>query len=152
MAVAGATGGIRPDELKVTLGFSGGWLGEGQISYAGPRALQRAELAGEIVAERLREVHGLAAENVFVEFIGAGAAFRGLDSRDAHEVRLRVTARAANAEAADAVGWEVEALYTNGPAAGGGARRSVAEVLSIRSCLIPRALVSTDVHLLEVSS
>ncbi|WP_241983032.1 acyclic terpene utilization AtuA family protein [Cryobacterium flavum] len=152
VAVEGATGGIRPDELKVTLGFRGGWLGEGQISYAGPRALQRAELAGDIVRQRLREVHGLAAENIFVEFIGAGAAFRGLDARsDPHEVRLRVTAQAASFDAADAVGWEVEALYTNGPAAGGGARRSTTEVLSIRSCLIPRHLVPTDVHLLEVT-
>ncbi|WP_104176694.1 acyclic terpene utilization AtuA family protein [Cryobacterium sp. Y50] len=150
VAVDGATGGIRPDELKVTLGFRGGWLGEGQISYAGPRALQRAELAGEIVSVRLREVHGLDAENIFVEFIGAGAAFRGLDFRsDPHEVRLRVTAQTRSFEAADAVGWEVESLYTNGPAAGGGARRSVTEVLSIRSCLIPRHLVTTNVHLLE---
>jgi len=36
-------------------------------------------------------------------------------------VRLRVTARADSLEAARRVGQEVETLYTNGPAGGGGA-------------------------------
>jgi len=66
-------------------------------------------------------------------------------------VRLRVTARARTREEADLVGWEVESLYTNGPAGGGGARRSATEVLAIRSCTLPRDLVSTRVHLTEVT-
>ncbi len=150
VAVSGATGRTRPQDLKVTLGFRGGWLGEGQMSYAGPRAFDRAQLAGEVVAERLKDVHGFPEDCISVEFIGAGAAFRGLDTNpSAHEVRLRVTARVATEDAADIVGWEVESLYTNGPAGGGGARRSRSEVLAIRSCLIPRHLVSTEVHILE---
>jgi hypothetical protein len=151
VAVTGATGRARPQELKVTLGFRGGWFGEGQMSYAGPRAFQRAELAGEIVVERLKDIHGVSGDGISVEYIGAGAAFRGLDTDPlAYEVRLRVTARVATEHAADIVGWEVESLYTNGPAGGGGARRSRAEVLAIRSCLIPRHLVTTEVHMLEV--
>ena len=39
------------------------------------------------------------------------------------------------------IGDEVESLYTNGPAGGGGATRSVREVLAIASTFIPRALV-----------
>ncbi|MDJ0004298.1 MULTISPECIES: acyclic terpene utilization AtuA family protein [Nocardiaceae] len=152
VAVCGATGGTRPEELKVTLGFRGGWLGEGQISYAGPRALQRAQLAGAIVQQRLWEVHGILAENVGIEYIGAGAAFRGLLApTDVPEVRLRVTAKVPDAETAALVGWEVESLYTNGPAGGGGARSSSTEVLAIRSCLIPRAQVTTAVHITEVT-
>lgn len=153
VAVSGASGRGRPDELKVTLGFRGGWTGEGQISYAGPRALQRAELAGEIVVQRLWEVHGIPADAVSVEFIGTGAAFRGLSPAvDAAEVRLRVTAKVADAATASIVGWEVESLYTNGPAGGGGARRGSNEILAVRSCLIPRLLVSTEVHLLEAGA
>lgn len=152
VAITGATGRPRPRELKVTLGFRGGWLGEGQISYAGPRAYPRARLAAEIVTERLVDVHGFTEDAVSVEYIGAGAAFRGLDTdEDAHEVRVRVTARARTRDEADLVGWEVESLYTNGPAGGGGARRSSIEVLAIRSCTLPRALVPTRVHLTEVS-
>ncbi|BAH53554.1 acyclic terpene utilization AtuA family protein [Rhodococcus opacus] len=152
VTITGATGRPRPRELKVTLGFRGGWLGEGQISYAGPRAYPRARLAADIVTERLVDVHGFTEDAVSVEYIGAGAAFRGLDTNeDAHEVRVRVTARARTREEADLVGWEVESLYTNGPAGGGGARRSSTEVLAIRSCTLPRELAPTRVHLTEVS-
>ncbi|WP_277986481.1 acyclic terpene utilization AtuA family protein [Promicromonospora panici] len=148
--VTGGAGGPRPDDLKVTLGFRGGWQGEGQISYAGPRALARARLAGEIVRERLVNVHGLAADAIGVELIGAGAAFRGLaPETDPLEVRLRVSARASGAEQADAVGWEVESLYTNGPAGGGGARKSAQETVLVRSCLVPRDLVASSVTVLE---
>ncbi|GAB2916528.1 DUF1446 domain-containing protein [Rhodococcus aerolatus] len=149
--VTGATGRRRPDELKVTVGFRGGWLGEGQISYAGPRALARAELAAEVVSTRLADVHGIDPSAVGVELVGAGAALRGLAPRtDPVEVRLRVTARTATPAEAELVGWEVESLYTNGPAGGGGARRTTTEVLAVRSCLVPRALVRPEVHLLAV--
>ncbi|WBB64078.1 DUF1446 domain-containing protein [Streptomyces sp. WMMC500] len=146
----GAIGRPRPDQLKVTLGFRGGWLGEGQISYAGPRCRERARLAGDIVRERLASVHGLDTAAVHVEHIGAAAAFRGLvDVPDPAEVRLRVTARVPTADDAELVGWEVESLYTNGPAGGGGARRDTHEVLTVRSCLIPRDLVTPTATLLE---
>lgn len=145
---AGATGRAAPERLKVSLGFRGGWLGEGQISYAGPRCLARAELAADVVRERLVEVHGLAADAVSVEVIGAGAAFRGLAPvpTDPPEVRLRVAARAPDRDRAFAVGWEVEALYTNGPAGGGGARADLREVVLVRSCSIPRDAVSPRVE------
>ncbi|SNS57086.1 acyclic terpene utilization AtuA family protein [Rhodococcoides kyotonense] len=152
VAVSGATGTTRPDELKVTLGFLDGWIGEGQISYAGPRAYDRARLAADIVIERLATVHGIGPDDIMCEFIGAGAAFRDLATdSSASEVRVRVTARTSSPEEADLVGWEVESLYTNGPAAGGGARRWMSEVLSIQSTSIPRTLVHTDVHIMETS-
>ncbi|WP_413542623.1 acyclic terpene utilization AtuA family protein [Citricoccus nitrophenolicus] len=148
--VRGGSGSIRPDELKVTLGFRGGWLGEGQISYAGPRARQRGEHAARIVRTRLEEIHGLDPRGILIELIGTGAAFRGLaPAQDPIEVRLRVAARVADRRSAEAVGWEVESLYTNGPAAGGGARRHIEEVLAIRSCTLPRALVRPNVTIEE---
>lgn len=146
----GATGSARPDELKVTLGFKGGWLGEGQISYAGTRATERAKLASDIVLERLQEVHGINTEHLSVELIGTGAAFRNASpTEQSPEVRLRIAGRVDDQVSADAIGWEVEALYTNGPAGGGGARRSVSNVLAIRSCTIPRSAVTTRVEILE---
>ena len=147
----GAAGRPRPERLKVTLGYLGGWAGEGQISYAGPRCLARAELAAEIVRERLHVLHGIEPGDIDVELIGAGAAFRGLaPPGDPAEVRLRVAATARSAELARVVGQEVEALYTNGPAGGGGARGAVTERIVVRSCLLPRDLVSTDVDVREV--
>lgn len=150
VAVSGATGRARPAELKVTLGFDGGWIGEGQISYAGPRARARAELAGEVVRQRLAEVHGIDDEDVRVELIGTGAALRGLHGpADPPEVRLRVAARVGTAALAEVVGWEVESLYTNGPAGGGGARKSAHPTILVRSCLLPRSLVRPAVVVQE---
>ncbi|MBB3665150.1 hypothetical protein FB384_004101 [Prauserella sediminis] len=149
VAAQGATGRPRPGGLKVTLGFRGGWLGEGQLTYAGPRCLDRARMAADIARERLVAVHGLPEEAIDVEYIGAGAALRGLaPAVDPVEVRVRVSARVPSAEAAEAVGWEVESLYTNGPAGGGGARRSVTEVVAVRSCVVPREHVSPRVTVL----
>ena len=45
------------------------------------------------------------------------------------------------------LGGEVESLYTNGPAGGGGATRSVREVVAIASTCIPRALVPCTVRI-----
>lgn len=146
----GASGRSRPEHLKVTLGFLGGWLGEGQISYAGPRCLDRAKLAADVVCERLTRVHGVAADTITAEYVGAGAAFRGLATAgDPSEVRLRISARVATRELAGAVGWEVESLYTNGPAGGGGARTGSDEVVLVRSCLVPRDRVDPRVNLVE---
>ncbi|WP_211330484.1 acyclic terpene utilization AtuA family protein [Prauserella muralis] len=143
----GASGRARPDALKATLGFRGGWLGEGQITYAGPRCLDRARWAADVVRERLAAVHGVDGDALDVEYIGAAAAFRGLaDVPEPAEVRLRVSARVASRRQAAAVGWEVESLYTNGPAGGGGARTDLREVVAVRSCLVPRDHVRPTVR------
>lgn len=146
VSVRGGTGSPRTDTLKVTLGFRGTWRGEGQMSYAGPRAVERAELARDIVLERLATVHGIPAGSITVELIGTGAAFRGLlPPQPAAEVRLRISGTVGTPQQAHAIGWEVESLYTNGPAGGGGARHTVTEVLEVRSCLLSRDLVRPSV-------
>jgi hypothetical protein len=146
--VEAATGRPCPDDLKVTLGFREGWHGEGQISYAGPRALARAELAADVVRDRLIRLHGLTEDAIDVEYIGAGAAFRGwVAPEEPLEVRLRVSAHVPDEQAATTVGWEVESLYTNGPAGGGGARKSHHELVTVRSCLLPRGTATARVTL-----
>src|SRR5699024_10896702 len=59
--------------------------------------------------------------------------------------RLRVAGRVSSEELAVAIGAEVEALYTNGPAGGGGARTMVRESLGIKSCSLSRQVVDTVV-------
>ena len=41
---------------------------------------------------------------------------------------------------------EVTALYTCGPAGGGGAHRLVKEVIAVVSCLLPEDLVQTQIY------
>jgi hypothetical protein len=68
------------------------------------------------------------------------------DRAEPREVRVRVAARTPSVETAARVGREVEALYTNGPAGGGGATASVREVLSMSTTFVPRALVACAVR------
>jgi len=65
-------------------------------------------------------------------------------------VRLRVAARTDTAPEAQRVAREVEALYTNGPAGGGGASLSVRPVLAMASALLPREHVDPQVSIIEV--
>ena len=138
--------------LKVSVGLREGWIGEGQISYAGPGAVGRAQLAAAIVAERLRLV-GVAPAEIRYDLIGLNALHGSGPSHlapEPYEVRLRVAARTDSPVEAQRVAREVETLYTNGPAGGGGATMTVRPVLGMRSTLIPRARVRPRIALTDV--
>ncbi len=145
--ISGGTGRPRPDTLKVSVGYRDGFVGEGQISYAGPGAVTRARLAGQIVTERLK-LTGVETRETRLDLIGVdsvhGARLSG-DHPDPYEVRLRVVARTATERDADRVAREVETLLTNGPAGGGGATRQVTETVAIESTFLPRSEVATTV-------
>lgn len=151
--VDGASGAPRPEMLKVSLGVVEGFTGEGQISYAGPGARARGQLALDIVRERLR-LTGLAASDLRFDLIGvnalhgdslsaAGAAY------EPYEVRARAAGRTASLAEAARIGDEVETLYTNGPSGGGGVTKSARAVIGILSTYIPRDLARPAVHHLE---
>ncbi|MFT4255127.1 MAG: DUF1446 domain-containing protein, partial [Caulobacter sp.] len=142
VAVSGGGGRSRPEALKVSLGRKEGFIGEGAISYAGGSALARGRLALDIVSRRL-EIIGVEPLDARFELIGVDAvAWPGLaGGASPMEVRARVVARTDNAQDAERVGREVEALYTNGPAGGGGATRSVTPVIGVVSTLVERSLV-----------
>ncbi|MCP3655231.1 acyclic terpene utilization AtuA family protein [Herbaspirillum sp.] len=151
VAVTGGRGRARPQTLKTTLGYRDSFIGEGQISYAGPGAQARAQLAGEIVRERLA-LTGVQTEELRVDLIGINAIAGEQMSAHApepHEVRLRVTGRTASMKEAVRIGNEVETLYTNGPAGGGGATKSAREVIAVLSLLLPRTLVHPSVFIEE---
>ncbi len=149
--VDGASGRERPATLKVSVGQFDGWIGEGQISYAGPGAVARGRLAGEIVRDRLQLI-GVTPLELRVDLIGQDALHATLLDRvsNPYEIRLRVAARTASAADAWRVAREVESLYTNGPAAGGGASTSARQVLAMRSTLVPRDRVSWRVDYLGI--
>lgn len=151
VSVRGGGGRARPAALKVSVGYRDGFVGEGQISYAGPGAVARARLALAIVEERLK-LTGARCRETRCELIGVSALHGprlSAGSGEPHEVRARVVARADSAEEAARIGREVEALYTNGPAGGGGASRAVREVIAVASTLLARERVSTRVEYLE---
>ncbi len=63
---------------------------------------------------------------------------------------LRVAGLVRSLDAAETICHEVESLYTNGPAGGGGVRTHVIEVIGIVSTLVDRDAVNPETTLLEV--
>lgn len=141
----GAAGRARPEQLKVSVGYLDGWIGEGQMSYGGPGAVARAQLAREVVLRRL-ELIGVKMQDVRAELIGMDSLHGPRSSVEPWEVRLRVAARCEERSDAVRVGNEVETLYTNGPSGGGGASKSVRQVVAVASLLLPRDKVKPRIE------
>lgn len=147
--VSGGLGRPRPATLKVSAGCLDGYVGEGQISYAGPGAVERASLARDILAERLERC---TLRELRFDLIGVNSIHGDRLSRMDHEpyeVRLRAAARAETLRQASLVPREVESLYTNGPAGGGGVSGWTNETVAILSTLIPRNLVKPEIQYQE---
>jgi len=141
----GANGRARPEQLKVSVGYLDGWIGEGQMSYGGPGAVARAQLARDVVLKRL-ELMGVKMQEVRAELIGMDSLHGPRSSVEPWEVRLRVAARCEERSEAVRVGNEVETLYTNGPSGGGGASKSVRQVVAVASLLLPRNAVNPRIE------
>lgn len=150
--VSGGGGHPATETLKVSIGYRDGFIGEGQISYGGTGAEVRASLALEIVKERLR-LTGVLAQELRFDLIGLNAVRRGAafaQASEPAELRLRVAGRTDTLEEAVKIGNEVESLYTNGPAGGGGAWKSAREILAVASVLLPKTGISPQISF-EVS-
>lgn len=151
VSLTGVRGHARPTHYKVNVCHEGGWLAEGEISYAGPRAESRARLAADVLRSRLQ---GL---KLRVDLIGAVSILGDDDGRTlaatadggARDVRLRIAATHGDRAQAERLGREVMALYTCGPAGGGGVRTTLTPRLNTISCLLPREAV--PVHFEMVS-
>ena len=149
--VTGATGTEKPATLKVSVGYEDGFIGEGEMSYAGPGAVNRGNLALDIVKERF-ELINLQAQELRFDLIGVNALHGSTLSHNSepYEVRVRVAGRFNTKKQASIIGNEVETLYTNGPAGGGGAFKSVKEIIAMDSIKMPRNLAKLHVSYLEI--
>ena len=149
--VTGASARPRTDTLKVNVCYEDSVVGEGSIGYAGPGALDRADLAASVVEARLeRRGADAGIEELRVDRVGVDSLHGDLGREHPdtpYEVRLRVAARCENEATARAVANEVETLYTNGPAGGGGVTTDVRRVVGIASTLVDRDLVEPTVTL-----
>ncbi len=151
VALRGVRGHARTGTLKVNVCHEGGWLAEGEISYAGPRAETRARLAAEVLRQRLPTL------KLRVDLIGvmsvmgddSGTLLQATPAGTARDVRLRVAAACAERAQAEQLTREVTALYTCGPAGGGGVRTALTPRLNTLSGLVPREAVPVGFEMLE---
>lgn len=151
---ANATSHNRPETLKVSVGYRDCFTGEGEISYGGMNSMKRAQLAADIVEKRLKLI-GAEIEEYRTDYIGYNSLYKSKITDqfapDTYpEIRLRCSGRTKDRANAVLIANEVEALYTNGPAGGAGATKTVSEIVSICSIFIPRDAVAIHVDYKEV--
>ncbi|WP_373375904.1 acyclic terpene utilization AtuA family protein [Cupriavidus nantongensis] len=151
VSVRNVRGHPRPAQLKANVFSHGGWLAEGEISYAGPNAAARARLAADILRRRMRMLgHDapirfdlIGVLSVLADDAGAMLAQPQPHEAQAQDVRLRAALAHDDLAVAQALQREVNALYTCGPAGGGGVRTAQRARLNAVSCLVPRAAVTS---------
>lgn len=141
----GAKAKPRTSTYKAVIGYHDGYIGEGEVGYAGPNAVARAQLAEKIVRERLK-LRGLSYPEIRVDYIGMSSLHRMGEGRpEPYEVRLRMAARSPDRKTAQALGFEMRTLHVNGPSGGGGGTNAVREVIGVKSVLVPREWVKPRV-------
>lgn len=147
--VSGAGGTSRPESLKVTVGFDDGFHAEAGVSYAGPGAQGRGELAARIVRERMQAMLGGRAE-MRVDLIGVSSLFAtaGLRATAAEDVRVHAAMRSPRRDEVEMLLWEVESLLCCGPAGGGGYRGTITPCVMTKSVLIARDRVAPGLEVL----
>ena len=142
--LSGVRGHPRTATLKANVFFDGGWFGEGEISYAGPNAQARARLAMDIMQKRMGPLLPLRFDLIGVSSILGDDGNRMLDAAprgESGDIRLRVAGQHLDLQVVDRLLREITALWTGGPAGGGGVRVAKRQRLSTQSCLISRERV-----------
>ncbi len=152
VAITGIRGHARPDTLKVLACYAGGWLGEAEISYAGPNAQARARLAADIIKRRMGDALPLRFDLIGTLSVFGddhGRAVKELPLAADNETRLRVAGVHNERAVVERLAHEVTALYTCGPAGGGGVRTTITPRLNSEACLVPRELLPASFTFLE---
>jgi hypothetical protein len=140
--LSGVKGRPQTSTLKANVFFDGGWFGEGEISYAGQNAEGRARLAMDILQKRMGAIMHLRFDLIGVSSIlgdDKNHMLARTPMTNSQDIRLRVAGQHQDIDEIDRLLRELTALWTGGPAGGGGVRVGKRRRLSTRSCLVNRS-------------
>lgn len=154
--VSGIRGKPATDTYKVSISYLNGFKIIGQLTIAGPDAVDKAKLCAEIVFDRVA-LDGVtfSPEERFVEIVGTNVCHAGIAAApsDPAEVVLRIGAKGADQKKLDRLGMEIVPLVTSGPpgvTGFAGGRPKATEIISYWPALISKSKVKTNVSVEEV--
>lgn len=152
--VTGARGSKRPETLKVVMGYSDGWLGQGICGYSWPDAIAKAKAADRIIRKQIERM-GLYYDEIRTDYLGYNSLHGPLatePAEDLNEVYLRIAVRTASKEMAAKLGRLFPPLMLSGPPALGGflGMMKPRELLGMWSCLVARNIVEDGVQVTVV--
>ena len=154
--VSNVRGKPAPEQLKLVIGYTDGWIGESMAFFPWPNAYDRALKARQSMLERFERM-GLAADQIQFDFVGLNM-LHGPGAplpdpavlRELNEVGLRCSVRTRTAEEADKVRRAASHLWIMGP--GGtsfGTPIKPRPVVSLWPTMVPREFVRQTVEILE---
>jgi len=149
--------GAPPTETyKVSISLHRGWKASGQLTIAGPDAVEKAELCASIVFDRLRmDGVAFAEDERLVELVGTNVCHAGIAPAPAEpaEVVLRLGVRSPDRAKVDRFGMEIAPLVTSGPpgvTGFAGGRPKATEVIGFWPALLDKSRVRARVTVEEV--
>lgn len=134
----------RPEKLLQLFPTENGWKGWGEISYGGQECLRRAQAAEYLVRSWMNERYPGVEEKIIAYVMGYDSLKANGGNSDNHsskeviDVRLRMDGLFEQEEHADGFVEEFIALYTNGPAGGGGISTGRKNEVILHKLLIDR--------------
>lgn len=141
------------DSYKVSIAYRDGYQASGTLVILGPDAPRKAQLAGELILQRLKRI-GLEPERSNVEALGTGACVPGVlaGASGPVEVVLRVTIHDSRKALVERFTKEFAPLVTSGPPGVTGyttGRPPIREVFAYWPALINKQAVTGQVEVLS---
>ncbi len=154
--VSGIKGAAATDTYKVSISYRDGYKLVGQLTVAGPDAVEKAKLCADIVFDRVA-LDGVefAPEERFVEIVGTNVCHAGIADAPAEpaEVILRIGAKGQDKAKLNRLGMEIVPLVTSGPpgvTGFAGGRPKATDIISYWPALISKDKVKCSVSVEEV--
>ena len=154
--LSGIKGKPATPTFKVSISFHEGYKVLGQLTVAGPDAVEKAQLCADIIFDRVA-MDGVTFtdQEKFVEIVGTNVCHAGIVPAPAEpaEVVLRIGARSDDKSKLDRLGMEIVPVVTSGPpgvTGYAGGRPKAKEIISYWPALINKDKVKTNVSVEEV--
>jgi hypothetical protein len=149
VVVRKANGAPPTDTYKVSAAYRDGYMASGTLVIAGPNAVAKARLAGQIILDRLK-LAGYQFDKHLIEVLGGGDCVPVAIpfDHDPPEVVLRVAVHDRNKAAVERFTKEFAPLVTSGPIGVTGyttGRPAVREVFAYWPALVQRSVVDPNV-------
>ncbi|XP_022942203.1 uncharacterized protein LOC111447321 isoform X2 [Cucurbita moschata] len=129
---------VVPEKLLQLAPKDCGWKGWGEISYGGRECVLRAKAAEYLVRSWMEEVLNGVNQHIVSYIIGLDSLKASINSSSVEDIRLRMDGLFETKEHALLFVREFTALYTNGPAGGGGISTGYKKEIVLEKQLVGR--------------
>ena len=151
--VYGITGKPNTPFLKVSASYLDGFVAFGSLTYTAPDAVEKAQMADDILRKRLKRL-GLEFDEIRSEFVGMNACYGPLAKAiEPNEVQLRVGVRSRNKANVERFAKEIAPLILTGPPSVtgfSGGRPKPSDVVAYFPALLDRNVVKMSVNVFDI--